>query len=358
MPLVSHTSLPTFQRLLEEGELILSPEQAFERKLPQLRVGLLNMMPDAALEATERQFYRLVNACTLDVQFCVYPFTISGLERGVKAQQHIEAYYESFASIKAHGLDALIISGANVTHNRLQEESFWRPLAEVFDWAKEHVTSILCSCLATHALIQYEYGIVRTRLSKKRWGVFSHDVLDGLHPLLADIPSSFDVPHSRFNEIYQQDIEAKGLRVLVASPQAGVHLAVSADGFHVVFFQGHPEYDDISLLKEYKREVIRFFLDERTDYPPFPECFFDQSVMQLLDTYRQQLAAAKVAQSELPEFPEERIFSHLKNSWRNPAKATFNNWLRLVWSDDRSTRLSSIDVNSPESQSSGSDDIR
>jgi len=31
----------------------------------------------------------------------------------------------------------------------------------------------------------------------------------------------------------------------------GVHLATSADGLRVVFFQGHPEYDTVSLLKEY-----------------------------------------------------------------------------------------------------------
>jgi len=32
---------------------------------------------------------------------------------------------------------------------------------------------------------------------------------------------------------------------------------VSGDLFRVVLFQGHPEYDTISLLKEYKREVMR-----------------------------------------------------------------------------------------------------
>ena len=32
---------------------------------------------------------------------------------------------------------------------------------------------------------------------------------------------------------------------------------MSDDGFRRVYFQGHPEYDANSLLKEYKREVLR-----------------------------------------------------------------------------------------------------
>ncbi len=50
---------------------------------------------------------------------------------------------------------------------------------------------------------------------------------------------------------------AAGLQPLVAGGEAGVHLAASADG-RLVLLQGHPEYDAVSLLKEYKREVGRF----------------------------------------------------------------------------------------------------
>ena len=52
--------------------------------------------------------------------------------------------------------------------------------------------------------------------------------------------------------------------VLAESEDAGVHLATSPDGFRIVYFQGHPEYDRNSLLKEYKREVGRF-LDGELD---------------------------------------------------------------------------------------------
>lgn len=331
MPLVAHTGLPTFQRLLEEGEDILNPDRASHQHIRELHVGLLNIMPDAALEATERQFFRLVGACNQIAQFHVHPFTIDGLERGAQAQAHIDQYYESFEQIKLDGLDALIISGANVTHAHLSEEGFWQPLTEVFDWAKQNVTSVLCSCLATHALIEYCYGIERTRQKQKCWGVFSHKVLERTHPLVAEINTRFDVPHSRFNEIYQKDMEKKGITVLAASQQAGVHLAVSSDGIRTVFFQGHPEYDDISLLKEYKREVIRFYQDERTDYPPFPENYFNEQVKQILSDYKKQVETAKSNKQALQEFPEHEILSHLDNTWRDTAKAVFNNWLGKVY---------------------------
>ncbi len=331
MPLVAHTNLPTFQRLLEEGEDILNPDRASHQHIRELHIGLLNIMPDAALEATERQFFRLVGACNQIAQFHVHPFTIDGLERGAEAKSHIAQYYDTFEQIKLDGLDALIISGANVTHAHLTEEAFWSPLTEVFEWAKQHVTSILCSCLATHALIEYCYGIERTPRDKKCWGVFSHKVLKRTHPLVAEINTRFDVPHSRFNEVYQQDMEQKGITVLVASQQAGVHLAVSSDGIRVIFFQGHPEYDDLSLLKEYKREVILFFNGQRKEYPPYPENYFDAEVQQILSEYEKQLKIAKDKKVVLPSFPEQAILGHLDNTWRDTAKAVFNNWLGKVY---------------------------
>ncbi|MGI9213267.1 MAG: homoserine O-acetyltransferase/O-succinyltransferase family protein, partial [Methylococcaceae bacterium] len=82
MPLVAHTELPTFTRLQEEGQEILTVEHARRQDIREMHIGLLNMMPDTALEATERQFFRLVGAANSIVQFHIHPFTISGLPRG------------------------------------------------------------------------------------------------------------------------------------------------------------------------------------------------------------------------------------------------------------------------------------
>ncbi len=331
MPLVAHTNLPAFQRLREEGEEIIDPVRASHQEIREIHIGLLNMMPDAALEATERQFFRLVGACNQIAQFHVHPFTIEGIERSKETQNYIDTYYETFEQIKRDGLDALIISGANVAGTYLPDEPFWQSLTEVFSWAKENVTSILCSCLATHAIIEHCYGITRTRLPEKRWGVFSHTLVNRTHPLVVDINTRFDVPHSRFNEIFQSDMEKHGLKVLAASQEAGVHLAVSQDGFRIVFFQGHPEYDAISLLKEYKREIIRFYQHEIDDYPPFPENYFNHSSQVIFNHYAQQVQHAKTHNQSLPVFPEKEVIAFLDNTWRDTAKAVFNNWLGKIY---------------------------
>jgi len=331
MPIVAHTDLPTFQRLRDEGQNILDPDRARHQDIRELHIGLLNMMPDAALAATERQFFRLVGESNPIAQFYVHPFTLEGLERSAQARAYIERYYEPFEQIREQGLDALIVTGANVTHPDLSQEPFWEPLIEVIAWAAQEVTSTLCSCLATHAVLQFQYGQHRYPLPEKRWGVYPHRVVDRTHPLVHDVNTLFDVPHSRFNEIGRHQFDAAGLWVLAESAEAGVHLAVSADGFRQVFFQGHPEYDTISLLKEYRREVRRFASGERPDYPPFPENYIDRKHRAILDEHRARVVAALSQGREQPPFPEAYIARSLDNTWHDTAEGVLGNWMGLIY---------------------------
>jgi homoserine O-succinyltransferase len=288
-------------------------------------------MPDAALQATERQFFRLVAESNQIAQFFMHPFTLKELTRSAQTQDYIDTYYDSFTQLKTDGLDALIITGANVTQPDLAAEPFWEPLIEVIDWAAEHVTSILCSCLATHAVLQFRHGQRRRRLPTKRWGVFPHRVVNARHPLVADVNSLFDVPHSRFNEIGRDQFEAAGLQVLVEGDEAGVHLAVSEDLFRFVYFQGHPEYDTISLLKEYKREVKLYAQGLRKDYPPFPDNYFTLKSQAILEEYQDRLEAARARGEAAPEFPEDHVRASLHNTWHDTAEAVIDNWIGKVY---------------------------
>ena len=137
MPLVAHNKLPAFERLRAEGTSVLPPGRAAQQDIRELHIGLLNMMPDAALAATERQFFRLVGESNPIAQFYVHPFTLPELERGPEAQAHIDAYYEPFEKVKEEGLDALIVTGANVIGPELSNQPFWKPLIAVIDWAME-----------------------------------------------------------------------------------------------------------------------------------------------------------------------------------------------------------------------------
>jgi homoserine O-succinyltransferase/O-acetyltransferase len=331
MPLVANSELPSFERLKQDGETILAADQALQQDIRELHIGLLNMMPDTALEATERQFFRLIGESNQIAQFYLHPFTLDALERNPDGQSHVDKYYQSFEEIKEQGLDALIITGANMVGSELADQPFWEPLSEVLAWAYENVTSTLCSCLTTHAVLQFRYNQKRKPLPAKRWGVYPHRVVDRKHPLVVGVNTRFDVPHSRFNEIFPSQFDAAKLKTLVISEDNDVHLAVSEDGFRLVFFQGHPEYDAISLMKEYKREVGRYIKGETNQYPPFPENYFSLKCQTILEEYQDNLNLALQKGTETPSFPEELIIPYLDNTWHDTAEAVINNWIGKVY---------------------------
>lgn len=308
MPLVRHLELPSLRHAL-------SLEQARHQDIRELHIGLLNMMPDAALETTERQYLKLVGGCNQIAQFYVHPFSLPGLERSEATASYILRYYRTFAELQREGLDALIITGANVTGSVLDQEPFWEPLMEVLKWAQRRVTSVWCSCLASHAVLQHLYGIRRQPLPAKRWGVYPHRKARVHHPLLEDINTRFDVPHSRWNTVSADRLRASGVTPLIVDGDGEVHLAVSPDGLRVVYSQGHPEYDVHSLLKEYKRELERFRRGELAVAPPFPENYFGPEVEALLRH----------------RFDEAEVTALLDNTWGDTGKAVFNNWLGLVY---------------------------
>jgi homoserine O-succinyltransferase len=145
------------------------------------------------------------------------------------------------------------------------------------------------------------------------------------------VNTRFDAPHSRYNEIRTAELEDAGLVVLAESPEAGVHLIVSPDQCQIVYFQGHPEYNSNSLLKEYKREVFRYFAGERETEPRYPEHYFSDDAKDVAANYvedaRQRLADGQ----EIPAFPDDRLNLLVDNTWGDTGRAIVNNWLGLVY---------------------------
>ena len=351
MPLVAYSDLPSFDRLKREGQDILLPGRARQQDIRELNIGLLNMMPDAALEATERQFLRLVGACNRIAQFYVHPFTFPEIPRDEKARAHIDCYYSSFEVLKEQGLDALILSGANPAQSDISAEPFWDPLKEVVEWARDNVCSVMCSCLATHAIVQLLWDFERYPLPQKRWGVYPNRVTDLKHPLTANIDTRFDAPHSHVYEVNSEQFRNAGLMVLAESRESDLHLGVSPDGFRFVFFQGHPEYDAVSLLKEYKREVSRYLTGIRADYPPYPENYFSEEARELLVAFERKVVGNDNRSEMLDEFPEQDLIPLVDNTWSDTGKAIFNNWLGLVYQvahkDPRKVFMDGIDPDNP-----------
>ena len=326
MAVIQHNLLPSVERIRQEGFSVIDKNDR-DHSLPLLRIGILNMMPDKALSATERQLIRLLgNSMQVDVE--VYLFTIPGIARSQDAQDYVNQYYLDFDAIKRIDLNAMIISGANVTQAKLTDELFWSELEQVIRWSQTNMTSTVCSCLATHAACKVFYGLDRKHLGDKCWGVYEH-VVAGQHPLLDGVVSHLEMCHSRFNDISKQNFLDHQSKVLIYSEQVGVQLAVD-EQLNLVFLQGHPEYDDISLLKEYKREVFGYVAKHRDTYPPLPYGYFDQEAQTLLDNFKQRLLASDDQINLLAEFPETQLASHITNSWQSAAQKIFSNWLNIL----------------------------
>jgi homoserine O-succinyltransferase len=130
-----------------------------------------------------------------------------------------------------------------------------------------------------------------------------------------------------------------------------VHLFVSPDQFRIVYMQGHPEYDYNSLLKEYKREVMRFLNREIEAPPPYPEHYFSEKATYLAESYLMHAQAAGALGDAIPDFPETDFEALLDNTWGDTGKALFNNWLGLVYQltnvDRRMPFASGIDPADP-----------
>ena len=331
MPFVRDRELDSWSRLPEEGVEVVTPQFADSLNFPEIHIGFLNMMPDRALRATERQFMRLVAAGAGECLIHIHPFTIGGLGRKGDAREYIEQFYDSFSDVESVALDGLVLTGANPGVADLRAEKFWPEFENVMIWADQHVPTVMCSCLASHAVIEVFHGIQRSRcLPGKRWGVYSHRVIKSDHPLVAGMKTPFDAPRSHVHEMTAKQLEASGIEVLAFSPNADFHIAVSPDGFKWIFLQGHPEYDAVSLLKEFHREVIRFVASERSDYPEYPFNYLNNSAKDRLARFKNDLIKALDKSAELPVFPESEILPSIENTWKEHGVILFRNWIGQI----------------------------
>ena len=93
------------------------------------------------------------------------------------------------------------------------------------------------------------------------------------------------------------------------------------------------------MLKEFKREVLRYTNDELEAFPPLVKNYFDQASVALIHEYAQRLQMAKQAGRELPEFPENLLQGHIDNTWHDTAEAVMGNWVGLVYQLTNNDRL-------------------
>jgi len=293
-----------------------------------LTVGLVNNMPDSALESTEAQFSGLLKAAVgsraVRLRFSSFP----ELPRARDALAHIARSYWPIDTLLAERPDALIVTGTEPKAARLADEPYWPRLTALMDFAQAHTVGSIWSCLAAHAAVEYFDGITRRRLAEKRSGVYLHSLLTG-HPLLAGVGAPLAMPHSRWNELPLDELRAAGYEVLSFSPETGADAFVRRGRSLMLFFQGHPEYEDTTLLKEYRRDASRYLSGQQAHYPTMPHGYLSPEARSLLEQFRER-ALRERSPALLEQFPFAAVAAVLHNTWRPAAVTLYRNWIDFI----------------------------
>jgi homoserine O-succinyltransferase len=303
-----------------------------------IRIGLINNMPDAAFKATERQFVSLLDAASESIEVRLSLYTLPSIPRTESIVRRAASHYASVEALwnagrdGLDGLDGLIVTGKDPVTADLRDEPCWQMMTQVIEWAQENTHSTVWSCLAAHAAVLHLDGIRRRRSGDKYFGVFAC-ARESEHPLMAGAPLRFNVPHSRWNGVGTEELEACGYRLLArttdASAEAGVDSFVKDGKSLFVFFQGHPEYESDTLLREYRRDVERYLRLEASAHPGIPRGYFDHATERALAALREKAMSG----------PDEQLCAQLatilkssaiENTWHKTAAHIYRNWLEQI----------------------------
>jgi homoserine O-succinyltransferase/O-acetyltransferase len=293
-----------------------------------ITIGLINNMPDSALEATERQFISLLSEASDGMQIRLSRYMMPDVPRQEAARHYLNRFYTSVEDLWDRHLDGLIVTGREPLTPNLMDEPYWKSFTRVVEWAHSNTHSTVWSCLAAHAAILHLDGITRLKRNDKLCGVFDC-VRTADHRLTAGTPARFRLPHSRWNGVLEGELTSCGYRVLTRSRDAGIDTFIKQQRTLFVFFQGHPEYESDTLLREYRRDVGRYFKGETDKYPSMPQSYFDSDLVDAL-TALQERAACGRNEELLLEISNALGERTIANTWNSSATGVYKNWLDYI----------------------------
>lgn len=306
MPIKVHSDLPVKEALERENIFAMDENRALHQDIRPLQLVILNLMP--LKEDTELQLLRALSNTPLQVDITLM-FMESHLSKNT-ATSHLNQFYVRFQDIKHLTFDGLIITGAPVEQMDFEKVDYWPELVEVMEWSKTHVTSTLHICWAAQAALYHHYGLAKKILPEKISGLYKTRVLHRREPLVRGFDDVFVAPQSRHTETDNEAIRAcADITVLAESDEAGIYLAM-ADGGKQVFITGHPEYDRLTLAKEYHRDM------ERGLNPRIP----------------------------IDYFPQDDIQAEPSLVWRAHANTLYTNWINYYVYQVTPYEISQVDV--------------
>ncbi len=253
MPIKVQSELPAKKILEGENIFIMDENRALQQDIRPLKIAILNLMP--LKEDTEVQLLRILSNTPLQID-TTFLTTASYISKHTKSS-HLDQFYYTYEDVKDVKYDGLIITGAPVELMEFEEVDYWDELVKIMDWANKNVTSTLFICWAAQAALYHYYGINKIPLKEKLFGIYSHSVHHRKVPLVRGFDDSFCIPHSRHTTVAREDIEKNPqITILSDSEEAGIFLAMAEEGKQIFMF-GHPEYDRMTLDKEYKRDKAK-----------------------------------------------------------------------------------------------------
>src|SRR5438874_13251658 len=115
-----------------------SPAAFDESDARCITIGLVNNMPDAALQATERQFVALLGAAADGLTVRLTPYALPDIPRTDWGRDYVTRFYSPIEDLWDSHLDGLIVTGTEPRSPNLREEPYWASLTRVLEWAEHH----------------------------------------------------------------------------------------------------------------------------------------------------------------------------------------------------------------------------
>jgi len=251
MPIRIPDSLPARAVLEGENIFVMTEYRAIHQDIRPLNVLLLNLMPTKIV--TETQLLRKLSNTPLQIQ--VELLRTASYHSQNTDERHLASFYTTFPEVADRYFDGMIITGAPVENMEFQQVDYWQELCRIMEWSKTHVYSTLHICWGAQAALYYHHGVQKRSLPQKLFGVYEHTILKPSSPLFRGFDDVFLAPHSRYTEVWREDIlQVPALELLSESEQAGV-FAIKTSDSRQFFLMGHPEYDPDTLGREYLRDL-------------------------------------------------------------------------------------------------------
>src|SRR5580704_8809591 len=99
-----------------------------ERSSKCITIGLINNMPDGALDATERQFISLLESASEGMLVRLSFHALPNIPRGEEGARHVNNYYSSTENLWRKRLDGVIVTGREPLTPSLTDEPYWKSL--------------------------------------------------------------------------------------------------------------------------------------------------------------------------------------------------------------------------------------